>query len=177
MLTKLSQAMRTNETIAPITFPRRPPENALREMIRVFGLVEKVMQPYFAQFGISGSQWGVLRNLHRAEQQELPGLRLTDLSERLLIRPPSVTGVVDRLERAGLVVRDGSPFDMRAKQVALTTKGRELVERILAVHGRQIDAVLGVLSLPEQTELHRLLSRLEQHLEGVLAKGAAANIG
>ena len=48
--------MRTNETIAPITFPRRPPENALREMIRVFGLVEKVMQPYFARFGISGAQ-------------------------------------------------------------------------------------------------------------------------
>lgn len=66
---------------------------------------------------------------------------------------------------------------MRAKQVALTAKGRELVERILAVHGRQIDAVLGVLNPSEQTELHRLLSRLEQHLEGVLAKGTAANIG
>src|SRR5207244_13585007 len=146
MLTKLSHAMPTNGTIPPITFPRRPPENALREMIRVFGLVEKVMQPYFARFGISGAQWGVMRNLHRAEQDSLPGLRLTDLSERLLIRPPSVTGVVDRLERGGLVVRDGSPFDMRAKQVALTTKGRELVERILAVHGRQIDTVLGALS-------------------------------
>jgi len=159
----------------PVT--NRPAEGAFRELLRVLGLLERVMQPYFAQFGISGSQWGVLRNLHRALEQGLPGLRLTDLSDRLLIRPPSVTGVVDRLERAGLVVRDGSPFDMRAKQVALTAKGRELVERILAVHGRQIDAVLGVLSVPEQTELHRLLSRLEQHLEGVLAKGAAANIG
>jgi DNA-binding MarR family transcriptional regulator len=154
-----------------------PAEGAFRGLLRVLGLLERVMQPYFAHFGISGSQWGVLRNLHWAEQQGSPGLRLTDLSDRLLIRPPSVTGVVDRLERAGLVVRDGSPFDMRAKQVALTAKGRELVERILAVHGRQIDTVLGVLSSAEQTELHRLLSRLEQHLEGVLAEGAAANIG
>jgi DNA-binding MarR family transcriptional regulator len=157
--------------------PGRPAEGAFREILRVLGLLERVMQPYFAQFGISGSQWGVLRNLHRAEQEGLPGLRLTDLSDRLLIRPPSVTGVVDRLERAGLVVRDGSPFDMRAKQVALTVKGRELVERILAVHGQQIDMILGVLKPAEQTELHRLLSRLEQHLEGVLAKGAIANIG
>src|SRR5437868_8816521 len=169
--------MRTNQTTAPITFPSRPPENALREMIRVFGLVEKVMQPYFARFGISGAQWGIMRNLHRAEEQGLPGLRLTDLSERLLIRPPSVTGVVDRLERAELVVRDGSPFDMRAKQVALTPKGRELVERILAVHGRQIDTVLGVLNPAEQTEFHRLLSLLEQHLEGIVAKGSAASMG
>ncbi len=155
----------------------RPAEGAFRELLRVLGLLERVMQPYFAQFGISGSQWGVLRNLHRAEQEGLPGLRLTDLSDRLLIRPPSVTGVVDRLERAGLVVRDGSPFDMRAKQVALTAKGRELVERILAVHGQQIEAILGVLKPSEQTELHRLLTRLEQHLEGVLAKGPIANIG
>src|SRR5438093_9267217 len=127
MLTKLSQSMRTNETTAPITFPRRPPENALREMIRVFGLLEKVMQPYFARFGISGSQWGVLRTLHRAELEGLTGLRLTDLGDRLLIRPPSVTGIVDRLERVGLVVRDGSPEDLRAKLVRLTGKGRQLV--------------------------------------------------
>lgn len=154
----------------------RPAEGIFRELLRVLGLLERVMQRYFAQFGISGSQWGVLRNLHRAEQDGLPGLRLTDLSDRLLIRPPSVTGVVDRLERGGLVVRDGSPLDMRAKQVALTAKGRELVERVLAVHSRQIDAVLGVLNPAEQTDLHRLLARLERHLEGVLEQGAVAKI-
>src|SRR5438270_5216932 len=94
------------------TSAARPAEGAFRELIRVIGLVERVMQPYFARFGISGSQWGVLRQLHRAEEDGAPGLRLTDLSERLLIRPPSVTGVVDRLERAGLVVRDGSRTDL-----------------------------------------------------------------
>src|SRR5437016_8507265 len=109
--------------------PVQPPEGTFRELLRVLGLLERVMQPYFAQFGISGSQWGVLRQLHRAEQDGLPGLRLTELSERLLIRPPSVTGLVDRLERARLVVRDGSPTDLRAKQIALTRAGRKLVER------------------------------------------------
>src|SRR5947208_8724398 len=102
-----------------------PAEGAFRELLRVFGLLERVMQTYFAQFGITGSQWGVLRNLHRAEQESGPGLRLTDLSERLTIRPPSVTGVVDRLERAGLVLRDGSRTDLRAKRVKLTSKGRQ----------------------------------------------------
>src|SRR6516165_1881415 len=85
----------------------RPTESTFRELVRTFGLVERVMQSHFARFGISGAQWGVLRNLHRAEQEGLPGLRLTDLSDRLLIRPPSVTGAVDRLERAGLVDRRG----------------------------------------------------------------------
>jgi DNA-binding MarR family transcriptional regulator len=155
----------------------RPTESTFRELVRTFGLVERVMQSHFARFGISGAQWGVLRNLHRAEREGLPGLRLTDLSDRLLIRPPSVTGAVDRLERAGLVERRGSPTDLRAKQVGLTTKGRQLVDHVLLFHGAQIDAVLSVLSPTEQTELHRLLGRLGQHLERLLEHGPVANIG
>src|SRR6516164_4561864 len=108
----------------------RPADNAFRELIRTFGAAERVMQPYFARFGISGAQWGVLRNLHRTEMEGRPGLRLSELSKRLLVRPPSVTGVVDRLERAGLVVRHGLAGDLRAKQVGLTSAGRQLVERI-----------------------------------------------
>src|SRR5262249_34236671 len=123
------------------TVVARPAESAFRELIRTFGLVERVMQPYFARHGISGSQWGVLRNLHRAEGEGLPGLRLTDLSERLLLRPPSVSGVVDRLERAGLVVRGGTPTDLRAKQVGLTDRGRDLVNHVLAAPAGQIVAL------------------------------------
>jgi DNA-binding MarR family transcriptional regulator len=140
-------------------------------MLRTIGLLERVMQPHFARFGITGSQWGVLRNLHRAEAEGHPALRLTDLSERLLIRPPSVTGVVDRLERAGLVARGDSPTDLRAKQVALTPRGRQLVERVLAVHGSQIEAVMAGLAPAEQAELHRLLGRLEEHLDELLTGG------
>src|SRR5262245_60987941 len=135
------------------TVVARPAESAFRELIRTFGLVERVMQPYFARHGISGSQWGVLRNLHRAEGEGLPGLRLTDLSDRLLLRPPSVSGVVDRLERAGLVVRGGTPTDLRAKQVGLTAKGRDLVSHILTGHGGQIDAVMAGLSADDQATL------------------------
>jgi DNA-binding MarR family transcriptional regulator len=154
----------------------RVSEQSLRSFVRVLGLLERVMQPYFARFGISGSQWGVLRNLVRAETEGLPGLRLTDLSERLLIRPPSVTGVVDRLERGGLVARDGSPTDLRTKRVTLTPHGRRLVEQILRNYGRQVDRVMGVLSPEEQAELHRLLSRLGDHLEG-LSVQAVADLG
>jgi DNA-binding MarR family transcriptional regulator len=157
--------------------PAKPAESAFRELIRALGLLERVMQSYFARFGISGSQWGVLRNLHRAEKEGLPGLRLTDLSERLLVRPPSVTGAVDRLERAGLVSRDGSPTDLRAKHVGLTAKGRELVERILVYHGNQMETVLGGLNLSEQAEFQRLLQQFAGHLEVLLKRQATGTAG
>jgi DNA-binding MarR family transcriptional regulator len=153
------------------TGPESPSVRTFRELIRTFGLVERVMQPYFARFGISGSQWGVLRNLHRAESEGLTGLRMTDLSERLLIRPPSVTGVVDRLERAGLVERQGSPTDQRSKLVGLTPAGRQLVERVLTVHEAQITNVMAALKPEEQAALHRYLNRLGRHLESLLDQG------
>lgn len=154
----------------------QPAEEAFRELIRTLGLLERTMQPYFARFGISGSQWGVLRNLHRAEGEGLSGLRQTDLGNRLLIRPPSVTGVVDRLERAGLVARGSSAADLRSKLVSLTPKGRQLVERVLAGHQAQIEGVMGGLQRDEQAELYRLLNRLRRHLEEQMLGRAVANI-
>jgi DNA-binding MarR family transcriptional regulator len=144
---------------------------ALRELVRTFGLLERVMQPYFARFGISGSQWGVLRALLRAESEGVGGLRMTDLGERLLIRPPSVTGVVDRLERAGLVGRKGSPTDQRSRLVGLTPAGRQIVERVLSVHEEQVANVLCALKPEEQVVLHRYLGRLGRHIEGLLDQG------
>jgi DNA-binding MarR family transcriptional regulator len=155
----------------------RPAEDAFRELIRTLGLLERAMQPYFARHGISGSQWGVLRTLHRAEAEGILGLRQTDLSERLLIRPPSVTGALDRLERAGLVARGGSATDLRTKLVSLTAKGRQLVERVLTGHQAQIEAVMAGLRSNEQGDLYRLLSQLRQHLEQFLLLGVTANAG
>jgi DNA-binding MarR family transcriptional regulator len=148
----------------------RTENNAARSLVRTFGLLERVMLPYFGRFGITGSQWGILRTLHRAERDGLPCLRVTDLSDRLLVRAPSVTGAVDRLERAGLVSRDASPDDLRVKQVRLTPRGRRLLGEVLAAHGDQIDAVLAGLSSAEQVKLQRLLDKLGDHLAGMRAR-------
>jgi DNA-binding MarR family transcriptional regulator len=151
-----------------------PPETAVRALVRAFGLLERVQQPYWASFGISGSQWGVLRALYRAQTENgishPSGLRLTDLSERLLIRPPSVTGVVDRLQRAGLVMRGASSDDLRSKQVSLTPRGRQLVEQVLGGHRSRLSLLLSGLSGAEQTKLHQLLVRWSEHLEKLARK-------
>ena len=148
------------------------PFHPVRQLIRTFGLLERVMRPYFARFGISGSQWGALRNLQRAEEEGFSGLRLTELSERLLIKPASVTGLVARLERAGLVERFGSATDLRVTKVQLTDKGRELVERIMNVHPEKVAGLLAGLSGAEQKELSRLLVRWSEILEMNLHRAA-----
>jgi DNA-binding MarR family transcriptional regulator len=146
----------------------RTGESGFRALIRVSGLLDRIMQPYFGRFGISRSQWGVLRTLHRAEQEGMQGLRLMDLGDRLLVRPPSVTGLLDRLERLGYVVRNSSSADLRCKEVCLTVAGRGLVERILQGHANQIATLMRGLDASEQRQLHFLLERLGAHLESML---------
>jgi len=109
------------------------------------GSLRRHLDPFFARSGISGAQWGILWNLYRAEQDGQPLLRVTDLGERLLIRPPSVTGVIDRLVRAGLVARTSSTGDHRVKLLELTPAGRELVETIALAEEAEILAALRLM--------------------------------
>jgi MarR family transcriptional regulator, 2-MHQ and catechol-resistance regulon repressor len=141
-------------------------EAAFRTLLRTGGLVRGAMQPHFLRFGISGSQWGVLRALHRAEAEGIPCLRLTNLSQRLLVQPPSTTGVVGRLLRMGLVARCIARDDARARQVSLTQAGRELVERVLEGLPEQVQAVMAGLDARQLRQLQKLMDRLGAHLEG-----------
>jgi DNA-binding MarR family transcriptional regulator len=162
-------AARTSAANPTVDQPRL--DGTLRAVVRAFGLLRRVMDPYFARFGISSSQWGVLRALHRAEGEGVGALRLTDLCDRLLVRPPSVTGVVDRLQRIGLIARAKSAEDQRVKMVRLTAAGREKITRVLEQLPAQHDLVLGDLNMTERDELRRLLEVLSQRLQTLAANG------
>jgi DNA-binding MarR family transcriptional regulator len=151
------------------------PELAYRAFIRSYGLFRNVMEPFFLQFGISGAHWGVLRTLHRAKTDGLDkdGLQLNELGYRLLIRPPSVTSLVDRLERTGLVTRTAALSDHRAKLVSLTSKGEKLIERVLEQHPAQVRTLLAGLDTRQQEEFYDLIQLLSRHMEA-LAKNKPA---
>jgi DNA-binding MarR family transcriptional regulator len=144
---------------------------AFRALVRTLGLLKRLMEPYFARFGLSGAQWGVLRTLSREEEAGQRSLRLTDLGNRLIVRPPSVSGVVDRLHRMGLVQRAASSDDQRVKQVSLTAAGRNLVAKVLQEHPRQIGSLMSELDRAEQQQLEQLLAKLTAHLETLAGRG------
>jgi len=131
------------------------------------GTLRRHLDPFFARAGISGAQWAILWNLYRAQEDGEPMLRVTDLGERLLIRPPSVTGVIDRLVRAGLIVRSSSADDKRVKLIGLTTSGHELVETLHNAHDEKVTSLLGVLSSTDQKNLQSILERFVTHLDDI----------
>lgn len=90
--------------------------------------------------------------------------RQTALAARMGVEPMTLVGFLDRLEAAGLVVREPDPSDRRAKIVRLTPQAQPLLERVMEVTRGVRAAALQDFS-PEEIELFRaMLARLRTRL-------------
>lgn len=85
---------------------------------------------------------------------------MNELARLLELDKSSVTGLVDRAERRGLVTRVPSAADRRSVLVRLTPEGRALVKATGAGFAADVTAMLGRLPAREQATLTRLVSRL-----------------
>ena len=88
------------------------------------------------------------------------GLKLGDISEKMLVTGGNVTNLVDRLEDRGYVTRERHTEDRRVWLATLTPEGRAVVETIVPVHQERIDRVLSCLTQPEQKKLAELMDRI-----------------
>jgi DNA-binding MarR family transcriptional regulator len=81
---------------------------------------------------------------------------MNELGRYLGLDKSSVSGLVDRAQRRGLVTRAVSTIDRRAIQVSITDTGQQLVERGVAMFTERVELLIGGLAAAEQ----RLLTRL-----------------
>ena len=83
-----------------------------------------------------------------------------ELSAMLRLAKSSLTGLVDRTERNGLVRREPDPSDTRAVRVALTPAGAKLADRFYTETCRRIEALADGLAEAERATLAELLGRV-----------------
>src|SRR5215469_16474685 len=85
---------------------------------------------------------------------------MNELSKLLGLDKSSVSGLVERAERRGLVMRTPSPADGRSVLVGLTDHGRALISEAASQFGADVLALLGPLSPSDRGALSRLVSRM-----------------
>ena len=85
--------------------------------------VEDLLKPY----GISGTQYNVLRILRGAGEG---GLCRNELRDRMLTRMPDMTRLLDRMEEAGLVTRSREQEDRRMVLTQITPRGQQLLSEL-----------------------------------------------
>ena len=88
-----------------------------------------------------------------------------DLEKQLCLKPPTVNGIVDRLEAKGYVSRRASPQDGRVRLVSLTEAGRSKVQDFHVIVEETERRFTAGLSEQERGQLRQLLSRIIENLE------------
>src|SRR5215475_15241648 len=111
------------------------------------------------EFGTTLPRFDLMAQLERTG-----GLRMNELSQRLMVSGGNVTGITDQLEREGLVMRTAYPGDRRAFTVKLTPTGLKRFRETAARHEQWIVELLGGLSRDEKELMINELWKLKSHI-------------
>jgi DNA-binding MarR family transcriptional regulator len=153
----------------PAAIPE-PTDEALRHcpalaawwhLARCYNALALRFMRFFDDEDLTGAQYGVLRSVGEAGPE---GLKLTDLSRRLMVTCGNITGVVDRLEEAGLLRRDRSAEDRRVLMARLTAAGWERYRTLVPRYRAFVADLLS--GMPETDK--RLLADLCERLHASL---------
>ncbi len=140
------------------------PDRSIRvwfRIIRLVGRMEAAITERLREIGVSIPQCDVLTTLSEEE-----GVSQQELAKRLYVTKGNISGLLDRLENAGLVERRSIASDRRQYAVYLTEAGRATARRAITVQHRWIASTLGRMSESElealETQLIALRDRVRE---------------
>ena len=136
---------------------------ALRLWLRMLTLTQLIEKQVRAQLR---EQWGTTLprfDLMAQLERKPDGLKMNELSRRMMVTGGNVTGITDQLVGEGLVERVEMEGDRRAYLVRLTPQGRSLFAGMARQHESWIVAAFDSLSSAEAEALHQLLGKVKQH--------------
>ena len=113
------------------------------------------------QFDTTLPRFDLMAQLERAPE----GLRMNELSRRMMVTGGNVTGITDQLEAEGLVERQAVEGDRRAFRVRLTPKGRRQFNTMAQAHEAWVVAAFEALEPVEIKTLRSLLGKVKQHFQ------------
>ncbi len=154
----ISSLSLSNTTVTPHALPARVWFRTLRVMARAqlqVGIRLKIL-------GLSIPQFDVLSTLTEQE-----GLSQRALADRLYVTKGNVSGLVDRLEVAGLVERRAITGDKRSHGLYLTAQGREAAYKGIGIQQTFINETLGEISDVDLAEMDRLSALWRDKLRAV----------
>ena len=137
-----------------------PGQESLLSIIVTGNWIMGRLSATMAPFGVTPAQYNVLRILWGSHPETLT---CSEIGQRLLDRTPDVTRLLNRLERSGYVTRARAGHDRRVVEVALTSAGIDLLERMHAEVEGQVAALTQHLPPDEHRQLCDLLELLRAH--------------
>ncbi len=145
-----------------------PRYRALLALLRAADVIWQASHALFARWDLGPSQFNVLNLL----ADRPAGLTQAELGRALIMHRSNVTGLVDRLERRGLLARHARAGDRRAWRVQLTPAGQRLIVEILPHYHAAAEAVWGRVPAGRARTLTTELDALTKNAEALAARFA-----
>jgi DNA-binding MarR family transcriptional regulator len=117
------------------------------------------------EVGLTGPQLTVIKLL-----ESFGDLSLSSLSERIRAQNSTVTGIIDRMEREGLVVRERSKTDRRVVLIKLSDKGAELARSIQVEPMEIFRTALMSLDQDDLEDLLRILGKVQKQVVSLVGE-------
>lgn len=133
----------------------RPEEEAFVSISRTSAVLGHALGEAFKPFGITATQYNVLRILRGAGKA---GLCRNEVRDRLIAQVPDVTRLLDRMEAAGLISRERDEGDRRLVTTRITAAGLKLLDRLKEPVMEVQQRHLGHLSREQLDTLNELLA-------------------
>jgi DNA-binding MarR family transcriptional regulator len=130
----------------------------LGRLWQVSALLDPEVERVLARHGLRRGEFDVLTALRRAGEPYT--LIPSELAETLMMSRAGMTNRVDRLEQAGLVERALDPADRRSFLVAMTEKGRAVIDETMTEHAENLKRLVAGLSRQELEALDLALRTL-----------------
>jgi MarR family transcriptional regulator, organic hydroperoxide resistance regulator len=147
-------------TTSPVTDTSRPEIDQIVEMIvYLYTESRRLTKGMAREVGLTGPQLTVLKLLETFQD-----LSLSSLSERIRAQNSTVTGIIDRMEREGLVCRERSKSDRRVVYIKLTEKGEKLAREIRVEPLEIFRSALTSLTHSDLRDLLRILMKLQKRV-------------
>jgi DNA-binding MarR family transcriptional regulator len=118
--------------------------------------VGRAAEAHFSRFGLSTGRYRLLADLEDCGGEKSPSRLAADLD----VSRATVTGLVDGLERDGLVARRASVEDGRGAVVVLTARGAQRLREMAPEHFGRLEEMVGGLSVEERAVFLDLLARV-----------------
>ncbi len=127
--------------------------------------IKKRAAEFLRPLGLTDVQLNVLMLLHHQSGPE-GGLSQAQISDMMLVNRANITSLIDRMEKAKLVVRTAAADDRRYNIIKLTERGKKIFAKVDPLYAKEVKNAMVILKEAEQKKLIRMLEKVRANLTG-----------
>ena len=132
---------------------------ALMSTYHTAACLRKKASEFLSPFGVTDVQFNLMMVLRHQGGSE-GGLKQSSISRMMLVNRANITSLIDRMEKAELVVRTDIAGDRRCHLVQLTEHGLALLDKIEPLYAREVERIMAVVDESTQRQLIDMLDKI-----------------